>query len=47
MGSLALLARDLGYAVTGSDTGIYPPMSTQLQNAGVEIWDINETRRGV
>lgn len=37
MGSLALLARDLGHTVTGSDMGIYPPMSTQLQNAGVEI----------
>ncbi|PNK60824.1 UDP-N-acetylmuramate:L-alanyl-gamma-D-glutamyl-meso-diaminopimelate ligase [Psychrobacter sp. FDAARGOS_221] len=37
MGSLALLARDLGHTVTGSDTGIYPPMSTQLQRAGVEI----------
>ncbi|MDO4896243.1 MAG: UDP-N-acetylmuramate:L-alanyl-gamma-D-glutamyl-meso-diaminopimelate ligase [Moraxella sp.] len=37
MGSLALLARDLGHTVTGSDTGIYPPMSTQLQQAGVEI----------
>ncbi len=39
MGSLALLARDLGYTVTGSDTGIYPPMSTQLERAGVEIWE--------
>ena len=37
MGSLALLARDLGHTVTGSDTGIYPPMSTQLERAGVEI----------
>lgn len=37
MGSLALLARSLGHTVTGSDTGIYPPMSTQLQAAGVEI----------
>lgn len=37
MGSLALLARDLGHTVTGSDANIYPPMSTQLQNAGVEI----------
>lgn len=37
MGSLALLARDLGHKVTGSDTGIYPPMSTQLEKAGVEI----------
>lgn len=39
MGSLALLARDLGHKVTGSDTGIYPPMSTQLELAGVEIWE--------
>lgn len=37
MGSLALLARDLGNTVTGSDANIYPPMSTQLQNAGVDI----------
>lgn len=39
MGSLALLARDLGHTVTGSDANIYPPMSTQLQDAGVEIWE--------
>ncbi len=39
MGSLALLAKDLGHKVTGSDTGIYPPMSTQLEKAGVEIWE--------
>ncbi|MDO5651645.1 MAG: UDP-N-acetylmuramate:L-alanyl-gamma-D-glutamyl-meso-diaminopimelate ligase [Moraxella sp.] len=37
MGSMALLARDLGHRVTGSDTAIYPPMSTQLAQAGVEI----------
>ena len=37
MGSLALLARDLGHTVTGSDANVYPPMSTQLENAGVEI----------
>ena len=29
MGSLALLARDLGHKVTGSDQNVYPPMSTQ------------------
>ncbi|MDO4441060.1 MAG: UDP-N-acetylmuramate:L-alanyl-gamma-D-glutamyl-meso-diaminopimelate ligase [Moraxella sp.] len=39
MGSLALLARSLGHTVTGSDTAIYPPMSTQLEQAGVEIWE--------
>lgn len=37
MGSLALLARQLGYQVTGSDTQVYPPMSTQLERAGIEI----------
>ena len=37
MGSLALLARELGHTVTGSDANIYPPMSTQLEDAGVTI----------
>jgi len=37
MGSLALLARELGHTVTGSDANIYPPMSTQLEHAGVII----------
>ncbi|MDE4454240.1 UDP-N-acetylmuramate:L-alanyl-gamma-D-glutamyl-meso-diaminopimelate ligase [Psychrobacter sp. DAB_AL62B] len=37
MGSLALLARALGHTVTGSDANIYPPMSTQLEHAGVTI----------
>ncbi|NNM51213.1 MAG: UDP-N-acetylmuramate:L-alanyl-gamma-D-glutamyl-meso-diaminopimelate ligase, partial [Pseudomonadales bacterium] len=37
MGSLALLARDLGHDVTGSDTAVYPPMSTQLQAAGITL----------
>ena len=36
MGSLALLARDLGHKVTGSDANVYPPMSTQLENAGID-----------
>lgn len=37
MGSLALIARQLGHKVTGSDQNVYPPMSTQLQNEGIEI----------
>ena len=37
MGSLALLARDLGHKVTGSDANVYPPMSTQLENAGITL----------
>ena len=31
MGSLAILAKQLGHEVEGSDTHIYPPMSQQLQ----------------
>ncbi len=37
MGSLAQLAKAAGHRVTGSDTNVYPPMSTQLQRAGIEI----------
>jgi len=39
MGSLAQLAKALGHRVTGADTQIYPPMSTQLEAAGIEIID--------
>src|SRR5210317_283927 len=37
MGSLALLARQLGHVVTGCDANVYPPMSTQLQSAGITL----------
>ncbi|HCR04357.1 MAG TPA: UDP-N-acetylmuramate:L-alanyl-gamma-D-glutamyl-meso-diaminopimelate ligase [Gemmatimonadetes bacterium] len=36
MGSLAGLLRAKGYRVTGSDQGVYPPMSTQLDELGIE-----------
>ena len=39
MGSLALLARQLGHRVTGSDSNVYPPMSTQLEQQGIAIWE--------
>jgi len=39
MGGLALLARELGYRVTGSDANVYPPMSTQLQGAGIDLME--------
>ena len=39
MGSLALLARDMGFQVSGSDSNVYPPMSTQLQHEGIEVMD--------
>lgn len=37
MGSLAVLAKALGHRVTGSDANVYPPMSTQLENQGIEL----------
>jgi len=37
MGGLALLARAMGHKVTGSDTNVYPPMSTQLEQQGIEL----------
>jgi UDP-N-acetylmuramate: L-alanyl-gamma-D-glutamyl-meso-diaminopimelate ligase len=37
MGSLAVLAKQLGYRVTGADQQVYPPMSTQLAAAGIEL----------
>jgi UDP-N-acetylmuramate: L-alanyl-gamma-D-glutamyl-meso-diaminopimelate ligase len=39
MGGIALLARELGYRVTGSDANVYPPMSTQLLDAGIELME--------
>lgn len=37
MGGLARIATELGYDVTGSDKNVYPPMSTQLSDLGVQI----------
>ncbi|SQK76854.1 Mur ligase domain-containing protein [Tatumella ptyseos] len=37
MGGLAILARALGHEVTGSDNNVYPPMSTLLEQQGIEL----------
>ena len=37
MAGVALLAKQMGYKVTGSDLNVYPPMSTQLEEAGIEL----------
>ncbi|MFI3138068.1 MAG: UDP-N-acetylmuramate:L-alanyl-gamma-D-glutamyl-meso-diaminopimelate ligase [Methylococcaceae bacterium] len=37
MGGLALIARQLGYQVSGSDQHVYPPMSTQLEEQGIVL----------
>jgi len=39
MGGIALLARSLGHRVTGSDANVYPPMSTQLETAGIGLME--------
>ncbi len=37
MGGIALLARANGHRVTGQDLNVYPPMSTQLEEQGIEL----------
>ena len=37
MGGIAALARAAGHTVTGCDHNVYPPMSTQLKELGIEI----------
>jgi UDP-N-acetylmuramate: L-alanyl-gamma-D-glutamyl-meso-diaminopimelate ligase len=39
MGGLALIARQLGYQVSGSDQNVYPPMSTQLEQQGIKLME--------
>lgn len=39
MGALAGMLKDLGYAVTGSDSGVYPPMSDFLAEKGIAVFD--------
>ncbi len=39
MGGIALLARERGFRITGSDANVYPPMSTQLEAAGIELME--------
>ena len=37
MGGVALLARQMGFEVTGSDANVYPPMSNQLEAQGITL----------
>jgi UDP-N-acetylmuramate: L-alanyl-gamma-D-glutamyl-meso-diaminopimelate ligase len=37
MGGIAALAKAMGHEVSGSDTGVYPPMSIQLQALGIRL----------
>ena len=45
MGGIAAIAKQLGHKVTGSDLNVYPPMSTQLEDLGIELtqgWDTKQ-----
>lgn len=37
MGGIAQLAKSLGIEVSGCDAGVYPPMSDQLEQAGIRL----------
>ena len=39
MGGIALIAQKAGFKVTGSDKNVYPPMSTELETAGIKIYE--------
>lgn len=39
MGGVALLAKRAGHRVSGSDQHTYPPISTQLEAEGIELFD--------
>ncbi|HOO92732.1 MAG TPA: Mur ligase domain-containing protein, partial [Opitutales bacterium] len=39
MGSVAILLKQKGYRVSGSDQNLYPPMSDRLREAGIEAWE--------
>jgi len=39
MGALAGMLKDKGFTITGSDKNIYPPMSTFLQEKGINIFN--------
>ena len=39
MASLAGLLKERGFVITGSDRNVYPPMSTQLEDLGIEIME--------
>lgn len=37
MAGIAAIAKELGFRVSGCDANVYPPMSTQLKNLGIEL----------
>lgn len=39
MGGIAAIAKAMGHKVTGADKNVYPPMSTQLEQLGIELFE--------
>lgn len=39
MAGIAMIAKELEHDVSGSDANVYPPMSTQLENLGITLFD--------
>lgn len=39
MGGIAAIAKAMGHKVTGSDSNVYPPMSTQLESLGIALFE--------
>ena len=37
MGGIAMIAKQAGHKVTGSDKNVYPPMSTELEQSGIKL----------
>ncbi len=45
MAGIAILARELGFEVEGSDANVYPPMSNQLNDAGIVLHEGYQAER--
>ncbi|MDR3117023.1 MAG: Mur ligase domain-containing protein [Puniceicoccales bacterium] len=45
MGNAAILARQRGHAVAGSDGKLYPPMDGLLRRSGIEPWEGSDVAR--
>lgn len=45
MGNAAILMKALGHCVSGSDAGVYPPMSDQLATAGIDVLEGFDAKR--
>jgi UDP-N-acetylmuramate: L-alanyl-gamma-D-glutamyl-meso-diaminopimelate ligase len=45
MGGIAAIAKAAGHQVSGSDTNVYPPMSTQLRKLGIRLHEGYDERQ--